>query len=155
MANQPRLAYETYIRTTPEKLWEALTSPSMTPSYRYGGAVESDWKPDSPIVFKAAGHTLLDGSIIAVDKPTKLVHTHRLTYGPETAQDQPSRVTWEIRPLGDACKLSLTHDDFDGETATYRDGVAVWPAIVSSLKTLLETGEALVIPMSALRKNKL
>jgi uncharacterized protein YndB with AHSA1/START domain/DNA-binding transcriptional ArsR family regulator len=143
---KPRHVYEIYIRTTPEKLWQAITDPAFTRQYFYGSRVQSDFRVGSPIAHldDAGGH-MLDGKIVEVDPPRKLVHTFSATHDEEERKDRPSRVTWEIVPRGQACLLRLTHDDFDGETRTYRSVGAGWNPVLSGLKTLLETGAPLVI----------
>jgi uncharacterized protein YndB with AHSA1/START domain len=84
--------------------------------------------------------------VLEADPPHRLVTTWTFQFSPEMAADPPSRVTWEIEPVGEVCKLTLLHDDFAGETATYRAVGNGWMGILSSLKSLLETGEALVLP---------
>jgi uncharacterized protein YndB with AHSA1/START domain len=144
--NQPKHVYEVYIRTTPEKLWEAITRPEMTRHYYYGNLVESDWKVGSPVRLKTDdGKLSIDGKVLEVVPPFKLVTTFSAVHNAETAKDRPSRVTWEIEPRGEVCRLTLTHDDFDGITATYKQVEMGWNPLLSGLKTLLETGKPLVI----------
>jgi uncharacterized protein YndB with AHSA1/START domain/DNA-binding transcriptional ArsR family regulator len=144
----PKHVYEVYIRTTPEKLWQAITDPDFTRRYFYGTAVESSWQAGSPVVHRGGdGAPMLEGTVLEVAAPRRLVTTFSATYNDDQVHDRPSRVTWEIVPLGETCKLTLTHDDFDGETATYHSVGTGWNPILSGLKTLLETGEPLVIPM--------
>jgi DNA-binding transcriptional ArsR family regulator/uncharacterized protein YndB with AHSA1/START domain len=141
---RPTHVYTIFIRTTPERLWEALTTAEDTRRYFYGTAVQSDWKPGSSITYSYPDGTIAaGGQVIEASRPLKLVTTFDARWDPEVAPDRPHRVTWEIEPMGESCRLVVTHDDFDGETATYRSvngGVAV---IVSGLKSLLETGESL------------
>lgn len=137
--------YETYIRTTADKLWDAITNPALTRQYYYGFAVESDWKPGASITFpRPDGSNVIEGEIIEIDPPKRLVHTFAFPYG-EYVDDKPSRVTWEIEPMGDTCKLTLVHDGFGAEDATFHAVDTGWNPILSGLKTLLETGEPLVI----------
>jgi uncharacterized protein YndB with AHSA1/START domain/DNA-binding transcriptional ArsR family regulator len=144
----PKHVYEVYIRTTPEKLWQAITDPDFTRRYFYGTAVESSWQPGAPVVHRGEdGSLVLEGKVLEVDQPRRLVTTFVAVHDPEQAKERPSRVTWEILPLGEVCKLTLTHDDFDGETATYKSVGPGWNPILSGLKTLLETGVPLAIPM--------
>jgi uncharacterized protein YndB with AHSA1/START domain len=89
---------------------------------------------------------LVDGKVIEADPPRRLVHTWRAAYSPDTAADRPSRVTWTIEPVGAICKLTVLHDDFDGETKTWKSTANGWPVVLSGLKTLLETGEPLPLP---------
>jgi uncharacterized protein YndB with AHSA1/START domain len=142
----PRHVFSIYIRTTPERLWEAITSPEFTQRYYHGSMVESDWRPGSPMVYRMPdGSTAIDGAVLEADPPRRLVTTTRFLFDETAAGERPSRVTWEIEPAGPACKLTLVHDDFDGNTAAYRITEGGWVYILSGLKTLLETGEPLVV----------
>ena len=147
---KPRHLYEVYIRTTPEKLWTAITNPDFTKDYFHGTRVTSDWKKGSPVVHLSTdGKPMLEGKIVEIDPPNRLVTTFVATWGEDTRKDRPSRVTWEIQRHGEVCKLIVTHDDFDGETATYKSTGPGWNPILSGLKTLLETGKPLGIPSEA------
>jgi uncharacterized protein YndB with AHSA1/START domain/DNA-binding transcriptional ArsR family regulator len=141
----PRHVYEIYIRTTPERLWQAITDPADTRRYYFGTDVQSDWKAGSRLVYLDHGQVSLDCKIIEIDPAHRLVHSFVAIYDPETATEKPSRVTWEIEKLGDACRLTLVHDEFDGETKTYHEVEHGWAQILSGLKTLLETGQPLVV----------
>lgn len=144
---KPKLEYQAYIRTTPDRLWEAITSPEQTTRYFYGLAVVSDWKPGSSLkhVTPDGTSTTIEGRVLEVEPQRKLVHTFATT----GVSDAPTRVTWEIEPMGSVTLLTLTHDDFDAETPTYRSVARGWNPVVSGLKTLLETGQPLEIPMPA------
>jgi uncharacterized protein YndB with AHSA1/START domain/DNA-binding transcriptional ArsR family regulator len=142
--------YEVYIRTTPEKLWQAITDPAFTRQYFYGGEVKSDWKKGASYVHRAPdGRSMLEGKVVEIDPPRRLVQTFSATFGDDTKGDRPSRVTWLIEAKRDVCKLTLTHDDFDGETATYKSVGPGWNPVLSGLKTLLETGKPLQIDMAS------
>jgi uncharacterized protein YndB with AHSA1/START domain/DNA-binding transcriptional ArsR family regulator len=144
--NPPKHVYEIYIRTTPEKLWEAITRPEMTRQYFYGSAVESEWKVGAAVRHMGAnGNVNLDGKVLEIVPQRRLVTTFCAVHDPEAGKDRPSRVTWEIEPRGEVCRLTLTHDDFDGITATYKQVGPGWNPVLSGLKTLLETGMPLVI----------
>jgi uncharacterized protein YndB with AHSA1/START domain/DNA-binding transcriptional ArsR family regulator len=146
----PKHVYEVYIRTTPAKLWEAITKGEQTRQYFYGTTVESDWKVGSSVRHMGAnGQVNLDGKVLESVPGERLVTTFSAVHDPTTAKDRPSRVTWEIQPLGEVCKLTLTHDDFDGITKTYEQVGPGWNPVLSGLKTLLETGRPLSIPMPA------
>jgi uncharacterized protein YndB with AHSA1/START domain len=141
----PKHVYEVYIRTTPEKLWQAITDPAFTRRYFFDQSVESTWEEGAPYVHRAPGGELrIEGTVVEIDPPRRLVQTFSCPK-PETAADRPSRVTWLIEPKGEACKLTLTHDEFDGETATYKSVGKGWSTILSGLKTLIETGTPLVV----------
>ena len=142
MAEAPKHVYEVYIRATPEEVWQALTDPELTKQYYYDNTVESDWKPGSPMVYRNPdGTAAIECEIVEADAPRRLVHTF---FFPGTAES-PSRCTWTIEARGAATLLILTHDDFDGETATFKSVEHGWVPILSGLKTLLETGRPLDI----------
>jgi uncharacterized protein YndB with AHSA1/START domain len=134
--------YEVYIRATPEQVWRSITESEFTRRYYYGNDVISDWTPGSPLVYRNPdGTDAISCEIIEADAPRRLVHSFHF---PGT-DEKPSRVTWTIEPRGEASLLVLTHDEFDGETQTYRSVAHGWVPVLSGLKTLLETGEPLEI----------
>jgi uncharacterized protein YndB with AHSA1/START domain len=140
--------YEIYIRTTPERLWEAITDPEIRAKYNFGAGAKSDWTPGSRIEMAApkADGLLGDGEVLEVDPPRRLVHTMRALWGDDVKSEGFSRVTWEIEPVGDSCRLILTHDQLrEGANDQLYGG---WPMILSGLKTWLETGELLTTPGS-------
>ena len=145
MAAAPRHVYEIFIRTSPERLWRAITDPTETRQYYFGTDVQSDWKTGSRLVYLDHGEVSLECKILEIDPAHKLVHSFTALYSPEMATEKPSRVTWEIEKMGDACRLTLVHDEFDGETATYYSVEHGWSQILSGLKTLIETGKPLVV----------
>jgi uncharacterized protein YndB with AHSA1/START domain len=145
------LTYETYIKTTPEQLWEALTNPGITVLYDFGSAVESTWQTGTRIVYRTEGgrgDIAVQGDLVEVDAPQKLVHTWEEAWDAESAKDEPSRVTYDIAALGEVCKLTVVHDRFAGRTKTYTMVAPAWPMILSGLKTVLETGAPLPLPTS-------
>jgi uncharacterized protein YndB with AHSA1/START domain/DNA-binding transcriptional ArsR family regulator len=142
----PRHVYEIYIKTTPERLWRAITDPADTRQYYYGTDVQSDWKPGSKLTYVRDGQASIDCTILEIDPAHRLVHSFSASFDPETAKDRPSRVTWEIEPHGDTVCLRLIHDDFDGETRTYHEVEHGWANILSGLKTLVETGKPMSVP---------
>ncbi|HSK94690.1 MAG TPA: SRPBCC domain-containing protein [Candidatus Angelobacter sp.] len=145
--SQFKHVYEVYIRATPEQVWRALTESEFTKRYYYGNVIESDWTPGSPMVLKdpETGAESIQCTILEADRPNRLVHTF---FFPGT-DESPSRCTWTVEERGAATLLTLVHDDFDGDTATYRSVAHGWVPILSGLKTLLETGEALEISYPA------
>lgn len=129
--------YQVYIRTTPERLWQALTDPQMTRQYFYGSLVESDWKVGSPLNRNNPdGEHMLEGELLEIEPMRRLVHT----FYDSGFADPPSRVTWEIEQLGDVCKLTLTHEHYRGESDVFKSTLTGWNPVLSGLKTLLETG---------------
>ncbi|HJR92436.1 MAG TPA: SRPBCC domain-containing protein [Acidimicrobiia bacterium] len=140
--------YEIYIRTTPERLWEAITDPAIRARYHFGSSIESDWTEGSKYlqVHPGADGPLSEGENVVVDPPRKLVQSMRALWGPEVIEEGTSRVTWEIEPVGDSCRLTVTHDQLrDGANEELFGG---WPMIMSGLKTWLETGDTLTTPGS-------
>jgi len=148
LEKQMEKVFEIYIRTTPERLWEAITDPQIRAKYSFGAAVTSDWKPGSRLAMDSpgAGGLLGEGEVIEADPPRRLVHTLTALWSDEVRQEGASRVTWEIEPVQDSCRLTLTHDQLrDGANDQIYGG---WPMILSGLKTWLETGQLLTTPGS-------
>ena len=140
--------FEIYIRTTPELLWDAITDPEIRAKYNFGAGVRSDWTPGTRLEMGApkAGALLGEGEVLEVDRPRRLVHTMVALWGDDVKSEGASRVTWEIEPVGDSCRLLLTHDQLrEGANDQLYGG---WPMILSGLKTWLETGELLTTPGS-------
>lgn len=138
--------FEIYIRTTPERLWEAIIDPEIRSKYNFGALVTSDWTPGSRITMSHPGGLLGEGENIEVDPPHRLVHTLVALWSDEVKSEGTSRVTWLIEPVGDSCCLTVTHDQMrEGANNQIYGG---WPMILSGLKTWLETGELLTTPGS-------
>jgi uncharacterized protein YndB with AHSA1/START domain len=140
--------FEIYIRTTPERLWEAITDPEIRSKYNFGARVNSDWTPGSPyeLTHHGAPGPLAQGEILEVDPPRRLAHGMVALWSDDVRQEGTSRVTWEIEPIGDSCRLTVTHDQLrEGANEELYGG---WPMILSGLKTWLETGELLTTPGS-------
>jgi uncharacterized protein YndB with AHSA1/START domain len=141
--------FEIYIRTTPERLWEAITDPELRTKYNFGSRVSSDWTPGSRLEMSHPNAPALlgEGEIVEVDPPRRLVHTMVALWSDEVKSEGASRVTWEIQPIGDdSCRLTVTHDQLrEGANEELYGG---WPMILSGLKTWLETGELLTTPGS-------
>ena len=140
--------FEIYIRTTPERLWEAITDPEIRAKYHFGAAVESDWTPGSPYTLNHPGADgpLADGENLVVEPPRRLVQTMHVRWSDEAEEQGTSRVTWEIEPVADSCRLTVTHDQLSDDAPPELYGG--WPMILSGLKTWLETGETLTTPGS-------
>ncbi len=147
----PKHIYVTIIKTSPEKLWAALTDPQQTPLYYYGSRLVSDLTPGAEFNYVAPDNQLMvSGKVLEARAPNRLVVSFTGNWDPAMQGDAPSRVTYEIEQQGDCCKLTVTHDDFAGETPTYQIVGGGWPGILSGLKTLLETGQPMGYnPMAA------
>jgi uncharacterized protein YndB with AHSA1/START domain len=137
--------FETYIKTTPERLWEAITDPAMRARYSFGVRTDSDWAPGSPYKASVPGVIeIAEGENVEVDPPRRLVQSFRALWTEEVKDAGISRVTWEIEPVGSSCRLRVTHDELADDANSELYGG--WPMILSGLKTLLETGELLDTP---------
>ena len=139
--------FETYIKTTPERLWEAITSEEMRARYSFGVGTVSDWTEGSE--YKAGVPGVIDiasGENLEVDPPRRLVQSFTALWSDQVKSEGASRVTWEIEPVGSSCRLRVTHDQL-GEAAN-SELYGGWPMILSGVKTLLETGEDLDTPGS-------
>jgi uncharacterized protein YndB with AHSA1/START domain len=140
--------FEIYIRTTPVRLWDAITDPEIRAKYNFGVGVSSDWKPGSRLEMSSPreGAPLGEGEVLEADPPRRLVHTLTALWGDDVRAEGASRVTWEIEAVGDSCRLTVVHDQLrEGGNDQLYGG---WPMILSGLKTWLETGELLTTPGS-------
>lgn len=138
--------YVVYIRTSADKLWEALTRPEMTRQYFHNTEITGEFTVGSRVDYimteeDGSRRPALTGKILECEPGKRLVHTFEFP----KVKDAPTQVSYDIEPMGDVVKLTVTHDGFDGETETYNMVQQGWPPIVSGLKTLLETGNALNI----------
>jgi uncharacterized protein YndB with AHSA1/START domain len=139
--------FEIYIKTTPERLWEAITDGELRKQYSFGVGTESEWTQGSE--YKSAVPGVIDiasGENVDVEPPHRLVQTFTALWSEDVEKEGSSRVTWEIDPVGSSCRLRVTHDQL-GEAAN-NELWGGWPMILSGLKTLLETGEQLDTPGS-------
>jgi uncharacterized protein YndB with AHSA1/START domain len=139
-----KFVYAIYVRTTAEKLWDALTNPEFTRSYWCGTRLECSWEPGSPWRLMIPDGRIGDsGEVVAIERPRRLVLLWRNEFMPELRDEGYSCATFEIEPVGDTVRLTVTHE-MDRERSKLIDSVSNgWPAILSSLKSFLETGEAL------------
>ena len=140
--------FEIFIKTTPERLWEAITDPKMRAKYTFGVETHSDYSPGSSYKSSVPGAIdIAEGENIEVDLPRRLVQSFNALWSDEVKGEGTSKVTWEIEPVGeDACRLTVVHSELrKGANPELYGG---WPMILSGLKTLLETGETLTTPGS-------
>lgn len=150
----PPFVSTTYIRTTPERLWQALTEPAFTRRY-WGVALTSEWTPGAKVTWEQEGVTIADPAqvVLVSEPPRRLAYTwHTMT--PEFARsvglddelyvkvsaERRSQVTFVLEPVGDLVRLTVTHDGFEPGSAVRRMVGEGWPRILSDLKSLLETG---------------
>jgi len=146
--NSMEKVFEIYIKTTPERLWEAITDSEMRRRYSFGVGIDTDWTPGSHYrgIHPTASAPLLEGENLEIDPPRRLVQSYTALWGEDVKAEGTSRVTWEIEPVGDSCQLTVTHDQLHANANSELYGG--WPMILSGLKTLLETGETLTTPGS-------
>ena len=140
--------FEIYIRTSPERLWRAITDPEIRERYQFGARVQSTWTSGSSyqVVHPNAPRPLIEGENLEVDAPRRLVQSYRAGWDDDIAAEATSRVTWEIEPVGDSCRLTVIHDQLAENADPHLYGG--WPMILSGLKTWLETGQELTTPGS-------
>jgi uncharacterized protein YndB with AHSA1/START domain len=141
--NDSRFVYVIYIRTTPEKLWQALLDPDFTRQFWVGTWQECDWKVGSSWKLMIPDGRVGDsGEVLEIDPPCRLVLSWRNEFKPELRQEGYSRMTYTLEPQGEVVKLTVTHE-IDRPGSKLIDGVSQgWPHLLSSLKSLLETGES-------------
>ncbi len=145
--HQPKHVYELYIRASAETVWEIITSDEKTPLWQHFNMTSrTDWRAEGDYAWMMGERIAICGKIVEMEPPRRVVLTFSAQWAPDVAADKPSRVVFEIEPLpGKACKLTLVHDDFGGETATSKAVVGGWPESLSRLKTLAETGVPFVL----------
>ena len=144
--DRPIFVYVTYIRSTPEQLWQTLTDGELTRRYWFGRRVQSDWRVGSRVAFFADNDRLSDsGQVFECDRPRRLAYSWTVEFIEELRHEPPSRVTFELERMADVVKLTLTHDQFGVSSSVLKGVSDGWPIILSSLKSMLETGEPLAV----------
>lgn len=143
----PKLVFATYIRTTPDRIWRALTESEFTTRYYYGSTVHSDWQPGSRYEYRTGDNLAIEGLVLEADPPRRLSMTFRDLWSNPDAHTEPARVTFEIEESGSGvCRLTVVHEDVVGADSRIAEVSGGWPFILAGLKTLLETGEPLLAP---------
>ena len=161
--SKPEFVYTTYINTTPERLWQALTEPAFTERY-WNTTFETDWTPGSTMVWNNHGARIADpGQVVLDADPFRRLSYTWHSFTPELGQvigfsdeqiaafaaEPRSKVTFDIEPAGDAVRLTVVQDDFEPGSKIAESVSGGWPQVISKLKTLLETGEPFHIEMRA------
>jgi uncharacterized protein YndB with AHSA1/START domain len=139
--------YQVFIKASPEQIWDAITRPEWTERYFHGVRSDFDLRPGGRYrqTMGDSDRLATQGEVLEADPPRRLSHTWTSLYDPEMAQEEPSRVTWEIEAQeGGVSLLTVVHDRLEGapKTAQGVSGTG-WMGVLSALKTLLETGEPL------------
>ena len=141
----PSSVFTVYVKATPEQVWRALTEPEFTRRYFYASAVESDWEPGAPYRYMIDESEAIVGDVLEADPPRRLVMTFDARWDEKVAADPPSSISWEIADAGPGVvQLTVVHDGLLPASATLEQVTGGVPFILSALKTLLETGDALV-----------
>jgi uncharacterized protein YndB with AHSA1/START domain len=147
---KPEFVYVTYIKTTPEKLWDALTKSEFTQQYWFGAEVRSDWQVGSPFALVMGGKVTDSGKVLEAERPWRLSYTFKHELDDEMRKEGATKVVFALEPHGALVKLTLIHENF-AQGSKLLEGISKgWPAILSNLKSLLESGDALAIPLAAL-----
>ncbi|MCZ6618551.1 MAG: SRPBCC family protein [Gammaproteobacteria bacterium] len=148
--SKPRCIYESNIKASREAVWQALTTAEFTRQYWHSTGVESSWEEGSSIRFlHEDGRVAVDGQILKVVYPSLLSYTWHILWDEEMSIEAPSRVTFELEEVGDGTRLRMTHDDFAEGTQVVEMLQEGWTDILSSMKSLLETGNPLPVGDSA------
>ena len=148
--SKPQFVYVTYIETTPEKLWDALTNSEFTKRYWWDTSIVSDWKVGSPFSLVMNGVATDVGEVLEFDPPRRLSYTFQHVTTEAARRERPSKVVFRLEKHGKLVKLTLRHENF-ADGSSLLDGISKgWPAIMSSLKSLLELGKPLDVPLAAL-----
>ena len=147
MERRPRHVNRIAIKTTPEQVWKALTDPSMTAKFWYHGAIRGEIKAGCPYeIWNPQGQPQAKGEFLVVEPPSRMVMTWQLLIRAETAEEKPSRLTWEIEPHAEFAGVTLVtvvHDEFEEAPNTSRILEEGLPIVLSGMKTLIETGQPL------------
>lgn len=145
--DKPKFVYVTFIIAPPEKVWQALTSPEFTRQYWFGTDLISDWKVGSKVVFNRKGEIWHNDTILRSEPPRVLSYTFHPLMDEAMKREQPSKVVFELEPVETTdgrigTRLTVTHDDFPASSVVFPKIQLGWPELLSSLKSLLETGKA-------------
>jgi uncharacterized protein YndB with AHSA1/START domain len=145
MAEKLVYTYDIYVGAPVDQVWKGIVDGEMTKHYVYGTRLDSTMKRGAPYAYVAdGGFTVVDGEILDIESAKRLVMSWKAHWDESVSKDRPSRVTYELSMVGPSTtKLHIVHDDFDGPTATYTGSIEGWPLMMSSLKSLLETGKPL------------
>ena len=143
--NNVDYGYEIYIGAPADRVWQGLTDPDFTRQYVYGTRLQGNLTKGGAYAYVGDGDfKVVDGEILEVEPRRRLSMTWRAHWGADVSKDPESRVTYELSSAGaNVTRLRVVHDQFDKETATYKGSVDGWPLMLSSLKTLIESGRPL------------
>jgi uncharacterized protein YndB with AHSA1/START domain len=155
--SEPKFVYVTYIATTPEKLWQALTDGAFTERYWFGTRIESDWTLGAKVRFHSDGLVSDYGVVLECKPYTRLSYSWHVKFHEAFSRERPSRVIFELESMssdkGAEVKLTIIHDDFDPGSKVLAAVSTGWPRVLASLKSFLETGRALTLTSAEAAKS--
>jgi uncharacterized protein YndB with AHSA1/START domain len=149
--SKPEFVYVTYIETSVEQLWLALTDGDFTERYWFGHRIAADWHPGARYNFTKDGATTIEGNILSLNPPRRLVYTWDPA-SQDAERERVSRVTFDLEPRGKVVKLTVTHDNLDAGGKTLRDISLGWPMVLANLKSVLEIGRPLDIDTASAKE---
>ena len=152
--SKPEFVYTTYIKTTPAKLWHALTDREFAQRYWMDCTLTSDWKVGSRMTMERGGELKNDCKILESDPPRKLSYSWHSVFDPEMKKERPSQVTYLIEQHGEIVKFTVTHEGFAEGSATLPSVAFGWPMVLASLKSILETGQPLKLDPTTLARTE-
>lgn len=152
--SKPEFVYVTFIKTTPEKLWHALTDREFSHQYWVNCYLTSDWKAGSRMTMERDGEVKNECVILESDPPRRMSYSWQSIFDPDMKKEKPSRVTYVLEPQGDTVKLTVTHEGFADGSKTLPSVAFGWPIVLSGLKSILETGKPLVIDPAVLQSTE-
>jgi uncharacterized protein YndB with AHSA1/START domain len=140
-----QLEHTIFVRATAAQVWDAITNGEQTARYYYGSPVESTWQPGAEVQYLAPDRSsvMVGGTVIAIEPQQRLVLSLKLLYDPRSAAEPAFEQTWHVEDIGGVCKLSVSHSGIDPASASHEQIAGGMPLIISSLKSLVETGEGL------------
>lgn len=144
--SKPVFVYVTYIASTPDRIFKALTDTEATGRFWFGNAATSEWKVGSSVTFHREGKLILKGEVLEFDPPRRLSYTFKPMHDELYSGEQPSRVVFELEHQKSQVKLTVTHDDFAPDSKVFGSISNGWPLVLSSLKSYLETDQVLYAP---------
>jgi uncharacterized protein YndB with AHSA1/START domain len=144
--SKPVFVYVTYIASTPDKVFQALTSHEATGKFWFGNAATSDWKVGSPLTLHREGKLIVQGKILENDPPRRLSYTFHPMHDAAMSAEPPSRVVFELEQQRDQVKLTVTHDGFAEDSKVFQSISNGWPLVLSSLKSYIEANRVLWAP---------
>lgn len=152
--SKPEFVYTTYIKTTPEKLWHALTDRDFARRYWMDCTLTSDWKPGSRMTMERGGELKNTCVILESDPPKKMIFSWHSVLDPDMKKEKPSRVTYLIEQHGEIVRFTVIHEGFDAGSKTLPSVAFGWPMVLASLKSILETGEPLLLDPATIARTE-